>query len=89
MPHFEYGWSTSNLALTCLNEIITLVGKGLSCISKENVRIFLHFHENVRIFTEMCTFSKNKFSEIGLDSSKGISSKDPIIPKPGTYAYSN
>ena len=42
------------------------MGKGLSCISKENARIFTG---NVRVFKEM---HKNKFSEIGLASSKGL-----------------
>ena len=47
--------------------------------------IFLHFKENVRIFRKMrAEIAKNKFSEIGLASSKGISSKDPVSFK---YAW--
>ena len=46
---------------------------------QENARIFLHFHGNARIFRKMrAEIAKNKFSEIALASSKGISSKDPI-----------
>ena len=51
----------------------------------ENVHILCKLDENVRILLKMCAFyanemkmHKTKFSEIGLASSKGISSKDPI-----------
>ena len=39
-----------------------------------------HFKENAHIFSEnACRNCKNKFSEIGLASSKGISLKDPTM----------
>ena len=42
-----------------------------------NVSILCKLDENARIFMKM---HKTKFSEIGLTSSKGISSKDPMKP---------
>ena len=58
------------------------VGKGLSkCTHFQNARKCAHFQnvhslckldENMCISTKMCAFSKNKFSEIGLASSKGL-----------------
>ena len=69
-------WSSKELIGYTMIKWITLVGKGLSCISKENVCIFtgnacifLHFPENVCIFIKM---HKIKFSEVGLVSSKGL-----------------
>ena len=64
---------------------VTLAGKGLS----GKMRAFSSNLHKMRAFSsnlhKMCAFSwkwlakiaKNKFSEIGLASSKGISSKDP------------
>ena len=49
----------------------------------ENAHILCKLDENARILLKM---HKTKFSEIGLASSKGISSKDPIR---GTCSQSN
>ena len=45
------------------------------CAFTENACILCKLDENARILLKM---HKTKFSEIGLASSKGISSKDPI-----------
>ena len=58
------------------NQKIILADEGLSKNARiflsENARILCKLDENVRISTKMRAFSKNKFSDIGLASSKGL-----------------
>ena len=59
------------------------ISNKIACIFTENAHIFMDLYENVCIFMKM---HKNKFSEIGLASSKGLFTKDPMktLPYPRT-----
>ena len=71
---------------------ITLAGKGLSHHFRSNLHKMCAFLENVRIFNLICIkcahfqkmraeIAKNKFSDIGLASSKGLFFEDPTSYK--------